>query len=77
MEESLGPQLEALDVIRASFLYHVFIPKGQQDCTCVVGHSNDVIQQIVHRLRTKWSEFMANKSVRSKSYIVGLPEPVS
>lgn len=75
MEESLGPQLEALDMIRARFGYHVYIPKGQPDCICVVGHSHDAIRQIVHRLRTKWSETIANSNVKSKVYVVELPEP--
>ena len=74
IEESLGHQLEALDIIRAGFGYHVFIPKGQPDCICVLGNSLDIIRQIVSRLRTKWSETIATSNVKSKAYIVELPE---
>lgn len=75
MEESLGPQLEALDMLRARFGYPIFVPRGQNDYICVVGNNYDTIRQIVHCLRTKWSETIANSSIRSKAYVVELPGP--
>lgn len=74
MKDFLGPDLGALDFIRAEFGYHLYIPDGFPDYICVAGHDNDVIREIVRRLRTKWSELMASANIRSKVYLVEPPE---
>lgn len=60
--------------MRARFGCHVYIPRGHQDRICVMGHSHDIIRQIVRRLRTLWSETIASSNFRSKVYVVELPE---
>ncbi|KAL2006154.1 hypothetical protein VTN00DRAFT_9808 [Thermoascus crustaceus] len=74
MKDFLGPDLGALDFIRAEFGYHLYIPEGFPDYICVAGHDHDVIREIVRRLRTKWSELMASANIRSKVYLVEPPE---
>ena len=73
LRDSLGPQLEALDTIRAKFACHLFIPTGLADFICVVGCDHDTIKEIVRRLRTKWSEIIASSSVKAKVYVVEPP----
>ncbi|PLB37459.1 uncharacterized protein BDW47DRAFT_132080 [Aspergillus candidus] len=73
LRDSLGPQLEALDTIRAKFACHLYIPNGLADFICVVGCDHDTIKEIVRRLRTKWSEIIASISVKAKVYVVEPP----
>ncbi|KAF7128754.1 hypothetical protein CNMCM5793_003663 [Aspergillus hiratsukae] len=75
--DSLGPQLEALDVIRAKFGCHLFVPKEMPAYICAFGQSWDTMRQIVQCLRTKWSEIVANSNVKSKVYVVEPPAPAS
>ncbi|GIC92027.1 uncharacterized protein Aud_008483 [Aspergillus udagawae] len=75
--DSLGPQLEALDVIRAKFGCHLFVPKDMPAYICACGQSWDTMRQIVQCLRTKWSEIIANSNVKSKVYVVEPPAPAS
>ncbi|EAW22799.1 uncharacterized protein NFIA_014910 [Aspergillus fischeri NRRL 181] len=75
--DSLGPQLEALDVIRAKFGCHLFVPKDMPAYICAFGQSWDTMRQIVQCLRTKWSEIIANSNVKSKVYVVEPPAPAS
>ncbi|KAF4160268.1 hypothetical protein CNMCM6936_004009 [Aspergillus lentulus] len=75
--DSLGPQLEALDVIRAKFGCHLFVPKDMPAYICAFGQSWDTMRQIVQCLRTKWSEIIANSNVKSKVYVVVPPTPAS
>ena len=77
LHECLGAQLEALDVIRAEFDCHLFVPKELPDCICVLGQTHDTMRQIAHRLRTKWSEMIANSNIRSKVLVVEPPTPSS
>ncbi|KAI9928829.1 hypothetical protein MW887_002050 [Aspergillus wentii] len=74
LTESLGTQLEALDVIRARFGCHIFVPKDLPDYICALGQSHETMRQIAHLLRTKWSETMANSNIKSKAYVVEPPE---
>ncbi|KAE8376290.1 hypothetical protein BDV26DRAFT_282750 [Aspergillus bertholletiae] len=74
IKESLGEQLEALDIIRAKFGCHLYLPKNAPDYICALGHSHDTMRQIAQLLRTKWSETVANSQIRSKVYIVEPPE---
>ncbi|KAE8364209.1 hypothetical protein BDV27DRAFT_172493 [Aspergillus caelatus] len=74
IKESLGKQLEALDIIRAKFGCHLYLPKNAPDYICALGHSHDTMRQIAQLLRTKWSETVANSHVRSKAYILEPPE---
>ncbi|KAF4210326.1 hypothetical protein CNMCM8980_004336 [Aspergillus fumigatiaffinis] len=75
--DSLGPQLEALDVIRAKFGCHLFVPKDMPAYVCALGQSWDTMRQIVQCLRTKWSEIIANSNVKSKVYVVVPPTAAS
>ncbi|KAH1920523.1 hypothetical protein KXW47_008443 [Aspergillus fumigatus] len=75
--DSLGSQLEALDVIRAKFGCHLFIPKDMPAYICAFGQSWDTMRHIVQCLRTKWSEIIANSNVKSKVYVVEPPAPAS
>lgn len=77
LSESLGTQLEALDVIRAKFGCHLFIPKELPDCICAFSQSHDIMRQIAHLLRTKWSEIIANGNIKSKALVVEPPAPGS
>ena len=74
IKESLGEQLEALDIIRAKFGCHLYRPKDVPDYICALGHSHDTMRQIAQLLRTKWSEAVANSHVNSKVYISEPPE---
>ena len=74
IKKSLGEQLEALDIIRAKFGCHLYLPKNAPDYICALGHSHDTMRQIAQLLRTKWSETVANSHVRSKAYILEPPE---
>ncbi|KAE8355587.1 hypothetical protein BDV28DRAFT_146037 [Aspergillus coremiiformis] len=74
INESLGKQLETLDIIRAKFGCHIFIPKDLPDYICALGCSHDTLKQIAQLLRTKWSETIANSHVRSKVYIAEPPK---
>lgn len=73
--ESLGRNLEALDILRAKFGYVIYVPKDLPDYICVLGDDNDVMRHIGWRLRTKWSEAIANSSIKSKVYVIEPPEP--
>lgn len=66
--------MEALDTIRAKFGYFLYVPKSLPDYICAVGLDQDVMRQIVWRLRTKWSEAIANCNLKSKLYFVEPPE---
>lgn len=77
LNECLGSHLEALDVIRAKFGCHLFIPKELPDCVCALGQSHDVMRQIAHRLRTKWSEIIASSNIKSRILLVEPPGPSS
>ncbi|OGM47547.1 hypothetical protein ABOM_004195 [Aspergillus bombycis] len=74
IKESLGEQLETLDIIRAKFGCHLYRPKDVPEYICALGHSHDTMRQIAQLLRTKWSETVANSHVRSKAYISEPPE---
>ncbi|PYH39924.1 uncharacterized protein BO87DRAFT_402856 [Aspergillus neoniger CBS 115656] len=71
--ESLGPHLEALDHIRVKFNCHVFVPKDLPNHICAMGHNDEAMRQIVRRLRTKWTEVVANYVVKGKLYLVEPP----
>ena len=73
LNDSLGPELEALDYIRAKFNCYVFVPKDLPDHICALGHDLDIMKQIVRLLRTKWTEVVANSNVKAKLYIVEPP----
>ncbi|THC96352.1 hypothetical protein EYZ11_004167 [Aspergillus tanneri] len=77
LTEALGPQLEALDLIRSNFLCHVFVLKELGNYICVVSQDHDTIKQVAHRLRTKWGEVIAKNNIRSKVYIAEPPEACS
>ncbi|KAE8346638.1 hypothetical protein BDV24DRAFT_175580 [Aspergillus arachidicola] len=74
IKESLGEQLEALDIIRAKFGCHLYLPKNAPDYICALGPNHDTMRQIAQLLRTKWSETVANSHVRSKVYISEPPK---
>lgn len=71
--ESLGPKLEVLDVIRAQFNCHLFVPKDSPGMICAVDSNHDNIKRIVHCLRTKWREVMASSNIKLKAYVVEPP----
>ncbi|PWY83111.1 hypothetical protein BO94DRAFT_625498 [Aspergillus sclerotioniger CBS 115572] len=73
INDSLGPELEALDYIRAKFNCYVFVPKDLPDHICALGHDLETMKQIVRCLRTKWTEVVANSNVKAKLYIVEPP----
>lgn len=73
LSDCLGTQLEALDVIRAKFGCHVFMPKELPDCICAFSQSHDTMRQIAHLLRTKWSEVIATSNIKSKVLVVEPP----
>ncbi|PYH92198.1 hypothetical protein BO71DRAFT_451602 [Aspergillus ellipticus CBS 707.79] len=73
LTDALGQQLEALDLIRARFNCYLFVRKDLPDHICAVGPSYDILKQIVQRLRTKWTEVMANTNVKAKTYVVEPP----
>ncbi|GKZ72450.1 hypothetical protein AnigIFM50267_008814 [Aspergillus niger] len=73
IHDSLGPQLVALDHIRVKFNCHVFVPKDLPDHICAVGHNDEAMRQIVRRLRTKYTEVVANYVVKGKLYLVEPP----
>lgn len=77
LSDCLGTQLEALDVIRARFGCHVFMPKELPDCICAFSQSHDTMRQIAHLLRTKWSEVIATSNIKSKVLVVEPPAPDS
>lgn len=62
-------------MIRAKFGYFMYVPKDLPECICVLGLDQDVMRQIAWRLRTKWSEAVANCNLKSKVYFVEPPEP--
>ncbi|KAB8220267.1 hypothetical protein BDV33DRAFT_203572 [Aspergillus novoparasiticus] len=74
IKESLGEQLEALDMIRAKFGCHLYLPKNAPDYICALSPNHDTMRQIAQLLRTKWSETVANSHVRSKVYISEPPK---
>ncbi|PYI12561.1 hypothetical protein BO78DRAFT_435009 [Aspergillus sclerotiicarbonarius CBS 121057] len=73
LNDSLGPQLEALDYIRAKFNCHVFVPKDLPDHICALGYDLEIMKQIVLRLRTKWTEVVASSNMKAKLYVVEPP----
>ncbi|KAF9889228.1 hypothetical protein FE257_007541 [Aspergillus nanangensis] len=75
LEQSLGRDLETLDVIRVKFNCHIFVPKTLPDYICALSHSHDIMKQIVSSLRTKWAETMANTNIKAKVYLVEPPSP--
>ncbi|KAL2872030.1 uncharacterized protein BJX67DRAFT_388073 [Aspergillus lucknowensis] len=75
LNECLGSQLEYLDIIRAKFGYHVFVPKELPGYICVLGHSHDAMKEIAQRIRTLWAESVAKSSVKTKIYLIEPPEP--
>ncbi|KAG2415484.1 hypothetical protein HFD88_006675 [Aspergillus terreus] len=75
--EALGQQLEALDVLRAKYNCHLFVPKGLPDFICALGQDHDTIKNIAHRLRTKWVETVASSNIKSKVYVIEPPSPTA
>lgn len=62
-------------MVRAKFACFLYVPKDLPDYICALGPKQDAMRQIVWRLRTKWSEAMANCSLKAKVYLVEPPEP--
>ncbi|KAL2819016.1 hypothetical protein BDW59DRAFT_181826 [Aspergillus cavernicola] len=77
LSECLGPQLESLDIIRARFGCHLFVPKDLPGHICVLGHNHDDMKQIAQRIRTLWAEMVAKSNVKANIYLVEPPEPSS
>ncbi|KAL3458815.1 hypothetical protein BJX64DRAFT_301724 [Aspergillus heterothallicus] len=75
MSECLGPQLESLDIIRATCKCHLFAPKDLPGYICVIGPSHNELKQIAQRLRTLLAESVAKSNVKTKIYLVEPPEP--
>ncbi|KAL5339824.1 hypothetical protein BJX70DRAFT_397292 [Aspergillus crustosus] len=75
MVECLGPQSEALDMIRARFRCHVFIPKDMPGYICALGHDHDDMKEIARRIRVLWAEAVAKTNVKTKIYLVEPPTP--
>ncbi|KAI9371401.1 hypothetical protein BJX61DRAFT_543709 [Aspergillus egyptiacus] len=75
LNQSLGPQLEYLDRIRAEFGCHLFAPKDLPGYICALGHNGDSMKEIAQRLRILWAEIVAKSNVKAKVYLVEPPEP--
>ncbi|KAL5356980.1 hypothetical protein BJX96DRAFT_187886 [Aspergillus floccosus] len=75
LAEALGQQLEALDVLRAKYNCHFFVPKGLPGFICALGQDHDTMKNIAHRLRTKWVETVASSNIKSKVYVIEPPSP--
>ncbi|KKK13592.1 hypothetical protein ARAM_005384 [Aspergillus rambellii] len=75
MIECFGPQLEDLDIIRAKFGCHIFVPKDLPRYICALGYTHDLMGQIAQLIRTRWGEIVAKSNVKRKVYIVEPPTP--
>ena len=73
MSESLGPELEALDKLRAKFGCIIYAPKELPHYICVLGNRQDVMRKILRHVRGIWCEAMAGYGPRLKVYIVEPP----
>ncbi|KAL4872820.1 hypothetical protein BDV12DRAFT_210148 [Aspergillus spectabilis] len=73
--DCLGPHLESLDEVRASFGCHVFMPKDMPGYICALGHDHDDIKYIAKCIRTLWAEAVAKTNVKTKIYLVEPPSP--
>lgn len=77
MGECLGQQLQALDHVRLRFECHVFVPSDLPNYICVLGNDHESLRQIVHRIRTKWSEVMVKTNAKCRAYIFEAPNSAS
>jgi hypothetical protein len=69
----LGGNLEDLDPLRKEFGCYIYVYEEDPNYIRVDGYDHNAIVQIVHRLRAKWAELMANRHVKIKLYLVQPP----
>ncbi|KAL4886595.1 hypothetical protein BJY04DRAFT_228404 [Aspergillus karnatakaensis] len=75
LTDYLGPQLESLDLIRAQYGCHVFVPKDLPGHICALGHDHNAMKEMAERIRALWVEAMAKTNVKTKLYLVEPPVP--
>ena len=73
LEDSLGPNLESLDPLRREFGCYIYIDEEDPNLLRVDAYDHQTIISLVHRLRAKWAELMANRHVKIKLYLVQPP----
>lgn len=73
LEDSLGPNLESLDPLRREFGCYIYAYDEDPNYIRVGAYDHATIINLVHRLRAKWAELMANRHVKIKLYLVQPP----
>jgi hypothetical protein len=74
MREVLGSELQALDFLRMEFRCHIYRSEELSNNICVEGPKTEILHQVASRIKTKWHESLATCNVRSKVYLVEVPE---
>ncbi|KAL1955788.1 hypothetical protein VTO42DRAFT_8108 [Malbranchea cinnamomea] len=73
LEAALGSNLEDLDPLRKEFGCYIYIYDEDPNYIRIDAHEHEAVVKIVHRLRAKWAELMANRHVKVKLYLVQPP----
>ncbi|KAJ5713965.1 uncharacterized protein N7483_011146 [Penicillium malachiteum] len=68
--QSLGNQLEKLDVIRKTFKVHIFLKSNHEDYISVCGNETLNMEQVAAQLREQWKAAIAKSDVRVKAFLV-------
>jgi hypothetical protein len=74
IREVLGSELQALDFLRTEFKCHIYRSKELSSYVCVEGAKPESLHKVASRLMSKWHESLATCNVRSKVYLVEIPE---
>ncbi|KAL4893984.1 hypothetical protein BDV59DRAFT_201299 [Aspergillus ambiguus] len=77
LSESLGQELESLDVVRAKFNCPLFVPNGLPGFIGALGQDHATMKKVAHCLRTKWVEIVTSSNMASKVYIIEPPNPAA
>ncbi|KAJ5691173.1 hypothetical protein N7488_011908 [Penicillium malachiteum] len=68
--QSLGNQLEKLDVIRKTFKVHIFLKGSSEDYISVCGNETINMAQVAAQLREQWKAAIAKSDLRVKAFLV-------
>ncbi|KAJ5740622.1 hypothetical protein N7493_000494 [Penicillium malachiteum] len=69
-QQSLGNQLEKLDVIRKTFKVHIFLKGNSEDYISVCGNETINMAQVAAQLREQWKAAIAKSDLRVKAFLV-------
>lgn len=72
-EASLGSNLEDLDPLRREFDCYIYLYDEDPSYIRVDTYEHETVRAIVHRLRAKWAELMANRHIKLKLYLAQPP----